>query len=95
MGKTIIVSIDGVTKVQRNEGIPMEAWSFLYNESYVDDLSLYTNRKYFPYISCHSLFNNKVVDYVLGSCPKDKITGKVEDLIEEYRNAQKKEPNKT
>ena len=80
--KTLIISIDGVSKIQRNQGIPLESWAFLYNDNHFDDLSLYANRKYFPYINCHSLFSNEIFVYLLGRCPRHKIREKIEDLTE-------------
>ncbi len=80
--KTLIISIDGVTDLQRNKGIPIEAWSFLYNNNYFDDFSLYTNWKYTPYISCHSMFAGKLSDFIFGECPQDKIREHIDDLTE-------------
>jgi len=84
--KTLIVSLDGATHVQLNKGIPIDSWSFLYNESFIDDLSIYTNRKYFPYLSCHSWFNYELVYYLFGRCPRSMIREKVEDLTEWQSN---------
>lgn len=80
--KTLIVSIDGVSDVQRNRGIPIETWSFLYNKNYLDDYFLYTNRKYTPYISCHSIFDNKLSNLIFGECPKKNIRKELESLTE-------------
>ena len=80
--KTIIISIDGVSTVQRNRGIPINAWSFLYNSNHLDDFSLYLNRKYSPYISCHTTFKSKLSNLVFGECPAHKIESEIEDLTE-------------
>jgi hypothetical protein len=80
--KTIIISLDGATKLQRNSGIPIDAWSYLYNDSYLDDLTTYTNTKYFPYINCHSLFNNDMSAYFFGKCPKNRIRTRINLLTE-------------
>lgn len=80
--KTLIVSIDGVSDVQRNRGIPIKAWSFLYNKNYLDDFYLYTNRKYTPYISCYLIFDNKFSNLIFGECPKKKIRKEIESLTE-------------
>ncbi|MDO6487707.1 hypothetical protein Q4503_08350 [Colwellia sp. 6_MG-2023] len=80
--KTIIISLDGATDLQRNKGVPLDAWSYLYNDSYLDDLTLYTNSKYLPYVSCHSFFNNKVSAVVLGECPEEKTRKSIGELTE-------------
>jgi len=83
--KTFIISLDGATDLQRNKGIPINSWSYLYNESYWDDLTTYTNRKYFPYINCHSFFKEKIFTYIFGECPKDKIRTSI-DLLTEWQS---------
>jgi len=80
--KTLIISIDGVTGVQRNQGIPIKSWAFLYNKIYLDDFTLYTNKKYQRYISCHSIFESEVSNFVFGECPENKISSRVEGLTE-------------
>lgn len=84
--KTVIMSLDGVSGIQRNKGIPVESWAFLYNESRIDDMVAYTNRKFLRYASCHSFFNNKFSSYVFGRCPTKKIRKNIEDLTEWQSN---------
>lgn len=84
--KTIVISIDNATAMQRNKGIPISSWSFLYNKSYLDDLLLYTNRKYSPYINCHSLFNMRLYKTLYGECPKTKIRKGINELTEWQSN---------
>jgi len=83
--KTIIISLDGATELQRNSGIPIDAWSYLYNDSYLDDLTAYTNRKYLPYINCHSFFNNIISAYIFGECPEERISASI-DLLTEWQS---------
>jgi hypothetical protein len=84
--KTLIISLDGATGLQKNNGIPIDTWSYLYNDSYLDDLTTYTNSKYFPYIHCHSLFNNNISAYIFGECPKEKIRASINLLTEWQSN---------
>jgi hypothetical protein len=83
--KTLIISLDGATKLQRNSGIPIDAWSYLYNDSYLDDLTTYTNRKYLPYINCHSFFHNNISAHIFGECPEGRIRASV-DLLTEWQS---------
>ena len=83
--KTLIISLDGATELQKNSGIPIEAWSYLYNASYLDDLTTYTTRKYLPYINCHSFFNNNISAYILGECPEERIRASI-DLLTEWQS---------
>ncbi len=80
--KTIIISLDGATSMQRNEGIPIASWEFLYNKNRFDDFILYTNNKYMPYISCHSMFASRLSDLIYGECPKHKIKVNMNELTE-------------
>jgi len=80
--KTVIISLDGSTGLQRNKGLPIDSWSYLYNENYLDDLTVYTNSKYLPYINCHSFFNNKMTAMLLGECPASKIRSNINLLTE-------------
>jgi len=64
----------------------MSSWDFLYKKNYMDDLVLYTNRKYLRYISCHSIFKGNVSDFFLGTCPKNNITRNIENLTEWQSN---------
>lgn len=84
--KTVIMSIDNATTIQRNKGISLSSWSILYNNNYLDDFSLYTNRKYSTYINCHSVFKNELFKKMYGECPKSNIRKKVENLTEWQTN---------
>ena len=79
--KTLIISIDGATNIQQNKGIPIEAWSFLYNESLLDDYSVYTNRKFSRYLNCHSIFDDSLSSFIFGACPENTITSKLGNLV--------------
>lgn len=87
--KTLIISLDGATENQRNQGIPINSWSFLYNDNYFDDLYIYTNRKYMEYINCHSLFQNELVTAIqsitarlIRKCPQSNILIDIHGLTE-------------
>jgi len=84
--KSIIISIDGASDIQRNMGIPIDTWSFLYNKNHLDDFSLYLNRKYSPYISCHSIFKSPISNFVFGDCPIDRTRKEIENLTEWQSN---------
>lgn len=80
--KTLIISLDGATELQRNSGIPIETWKYLYNDSVLDDIAVYTNSKYLPYVNCHSLFKNEIIKNVLGKCPEERIRNNINLLTE-------------
>lgn len=79
---TVLISIDGVTRVQRNAGIPLDAWSQLYNDKYYDDFRVYLSRKFSPYLSCHSSLDNTISHWLFGNCPHEKIRLSLEELTE-------------
>jgi hypothetical protein len=68
--------------VQRNKGVPIDSWAYLYNNNYLDDFLVYTNKKYHKYLTCHSLFNNSFYQYIYDKCPKNKIRSTIYDLTE-------------
>jgi hypothetical protein len=85
--KTLIISLDGATENQRNKGIPIDSWAFLYNDNYFDDFYVYTNRKYMEYLNCHSLFQNELVTAIqnissrlIRKCPQNKIYSDTSEL---------------
>lgn len=80
--KKLIISLDGASSIQRNKGIPFSSWSYLYNSSKLDDYAVYANRKYSPYINCHSLFSGNVASALYGECPFNKIRERVADITE-------------
>jgi hypothetical protein len=87
--KKLIISLDGATEIQRNQGIPIASWSFLYNDNYIDDFYAYTNRKYMAYINCHSLFQNKLVTVIqkistriIRKCQEDHVSSDYKQLGE-------------
>ncbi len=80
--KTLIISLDDSTDYQRNGGIPIESWSFLYDGNYWNNYFVYANRKYMPYINCHSIFKNRLVSFLFGACPARKTRDKISSLTE-------------
>ena len=79
---TVLISLDGITNVQRNRGIPLDSWSYLYNDSYYDDFTVYLTRKFSPYLSCHSALKKPISNFIFGNCPNEKIRNDVENLTE-------------
>lgn len=80
--RTLIVSLDGATTFQRNKGIPVNSWDYLYNAHSIDDLKPYTNFKYFKYLNCHTTYKNDTFAWVFGTCPKHKIVSDPHQLTE-------------
>lgn len=87
--KDLIISFDGATKLQRNQGIPISNWSFLYDTNYLDDIVVYTSNKYMSFANCHSLFNGQMYRLILGDCPTEKIRPDVYSLTEWYSDPSK------
>lgn len=83
---TVLISMDGVSSVQRNSGIPLDAWSHLYNDKHYDDYLVYLTRKFSPYVNCHSTFNQPITSLVFGPCPTEKIRSSTEELTEWQSN---------
>ena len=61
---TVIISLDNITDIQRNQGIPLSSWSFLYNKRYLDDQVLYTNRKNRTNLTSQSSYENILIQKV-------------------------------
>ncbi len=80
--KTLIISIDGATQIQRNKGIPLDSWSYLYDQSRLNDYYVYLNTKYMDYLNCHSLLSNNMISMIFGDCPRHKIRTDIDDLTE-------------
>jgi hypothetical protein len=78
----VIMSLDGMTSRQLNQGVAEASWSYLYNAHRIDDLLLYSNRKYSKYINCHFDFKNLVVSKFFGNCPDFKIRSGLNNLVE-------------
>lgn len=78
----VIMSLDGMTSRQLNQGVAEASWSYLYNAYRIDDLLLYTNRKYSKYIHCHPDFKNVIVSKFFGRCPDFKIRSNLNNLVE-------------
>ena len=78
----VLISLDGITNIQRNRGIPLDSWSYLYNDSYYDDFTVYLTRKFSPYLSCHSVLKKPISNFIFGNCPNEKIRNNVENLTE-------------
>jgi len=76
--KKLIISLDGATKHQRHKGAPVDAWSILYNNNPFDDMIVYTNNKYFPYVNCLDFFDNSL--WLFDNCPKSKIVTDLNNL---------------
>ncbi|THB78635.1 MAG: hypothetical protein D6B25_03660 [Desulfobulbaceae bacterium] len=78
--KNLIISLDGISQVQRNKGIPLNLWSYLYNDYRIDDLKVYTNRKYYPFVSCHPDIRAILPKNFFGKCRKGRIRESMFDL---------------